>query len=131
MLRDVRREGTAFLFGPVKRPLPLEEQRLDDGEHGSTIRLGRRSVHRSSMTPNAVVSGGAEPVRSTTRLGFGLGRSSVVGDHSITLSARINRDAGIVRPSVFAVFALITNWNFVGSSTGKSAGLAPLRILST
>lgn len=54
-----------------------------------------------------------------------------VGDHSITLSARFNRDAGIVRPSAFAVLTLITNWNFVGCSTGKSPGFAPLRILST
>ncbi len=31
----------------------------------------------------------------------------------------------------FAVFKLITNSNFVGCSTGRSAGLVPLRILYT
>ena len=37
----------------------------------------------------------------------------------------------IVSPSAFAVFRLITSSNFVGCSTGRSAGFAPLRILST
>ena len=51
--------------------------------------------------------------------------------HLITLSARNSTDCGIVRLSAFAVLRLITNSNFIGCSTGKSAGLAPLRILST
>src|SRR6266851_135619 len=51
--------------------------------------------------------------------------------YSITRSARRRTDGGIVRPSVFAVLRLITSSNLVGCSTGKSAGLAPLRILST
>ena len=37
----------------------------------------------------------------------------------------------MVRPSARAVFRLMTNSNFMGCSTGRSAGLAPLRILST
>ena len=49
-------------------------------------------------------------------------------NHSTTLSAHIKTFEGIARPSVLAVFRLITNSNFVGCSTGKSAGLAPLRI---
>ena len=49
----------------------------------------------------------------------------------ITSSARASTDGGIVRPSALAVFRLITSSNFVGCSTGRSAGLAPLRILST
>jgi hypothetical protein len=50
--------------------------------------------------------------------------------HLITLSARANTFGGIVRPICFAVFRLITSSNFVGCSTGMSAGFAPLRILS-
>jgi hypothetical protein len=65
------------------------------------------------------------------KLGFGLCGPSDVGDHSITWSARVNNCGGIVRPSAFAVLRLITSSNFVGCSTGKSAGLAPLRILFT
>ena len=37
----------------------------------------------------------------------------------------------MVRPRALTVFMLITISNFVGCSTGRSAGLAPLRILST
>jgi hypothetical protein len=51
--------------------------------------------------------------------------------HLITLSARASTLGGIVTPICLAVFKLITNSNFVGRSTGRSAGLAPFRILST
>src|SRR5262249_57414 len=51
--------------------------------------------------------------------------------HLITVSARAIPLGGIVRPIWLAVFRLIMNSNLVGCSTGKSAGLAPLRILST
>src|SRR5262249_59663778 len=49
---------------------------------------------------------------------------------SMTCAARSSSDGGIVRPSVFAVVKLTTRSNLVGCSTGKSAGLVPLRILS-
>src|SRR5262249_48153329 len=38
---------------------------------------------------------------------------------------------GMVRPNTWAVRALMTRSNSVGWSTGKSAGRAPFRILST
>jgi hypothetical protein len=53
------------------------------------------------------------------------------GTYSITSSARESNEGGTVRPSALAVFMLITSSNLVGCSIGKSAGLAPLRILST
>ena len=37
----------------------------------------------------------------------------------------------MVRPSALAVLRLMINSNFVGCSTGRSLGFAPLRILST
>jgi hypothetical protein len=49
----------------------------------------------------------------------------------ITLSTRIRRVGGIVIPRASAVFRLRISVNFVGCSTGRSAGFAPLRILST
>jgi SOS response associated peptidase (SRAP) len=52
-------------------------------------------------------------------------------NHLITLVARASTFGGIVRPICLAAFRLIMNSNFVGCSTGKSAGLVPLRILST
>ena len=48
----------------------------------------------------------------------------------ITSSARPSSDGGIVRLSALAVLRLMTRSNLVGCSTGRSAGLAPLRILS-
>src|SRR5262245_65285642 len=49
----------------------------------------------------------------------------------ITSSARTRRDGGIVIPRALAVLRLMTSWNVVGCSTGRSAGLVPFRILST
>src|SRR5262249_38417217 len=51
--------------------------------------------------------------------------------HLMTLSALASTFGGIVRPICFAAFKLITNSNFVGCSTGRSAGFAPFKILST
>jgi len=51
--------------------------------------------------------------------------------YSITLSARTRIAGGIVMPIAFAVLRLITSSNLVGCWTGRSAGLAPLKILST
>jgi hypothetical protein len=58
-------------------------------------------------------------------------RRLVFFHHLITLSARASTFGGIVRPICLAVLRLITNSNFVGCSTGKSAGFLPFRILST
>src|SRR6516165_6608779 len=51
--------------------------------------------------------------------------------YSMTSSAVASSDGGTAIPSAFAVFRLITNSNLVGCSTGRSAGLVPLSILST
>src|SRR4030095_8236815 len=51
--------------------------------------------------------------------------------HRITLSALAKTLGGIVNPICLAALRLITSSNFVGCSTGISAGLAPFRILST
>jgi hypothetical protein len=51
--------------------------------------------------------------------------------HRITLSALANTFGDIVNPICFAVLRLTTNSNFVGCSTGRSAGFVPFRILST
>ena len=48
--------------------------------------------------------------------------------HSITSSARASSDGGISRPSARTVLRLITSSNLVDCITGRSAGLAPLRI---
>jgi hypothetical protein len=49
----------------------------------------------------------------------------------MTLSALAKTFGGIVRPICFAVLRLITSSNFVGCSTGRSAGFVPFKSLST
>ena len=49
----------------------------------------------------------------------------------MTRSALASMLGGIVTPIAFAVLRFITSSNFVGCSTGRSAGLAPFKILST
>src|SRR5262249_12143753 len=56
-------------------------------------------------------------------------RYELATPHSITSSAVICMINGTVRPRALAVLRLMIRSNLVGCSTGKSAGLAPLRIL--
>jgi hypothetical protein len=51
--------------------------------------------------------------------------------HRITSSAWNSSVGGMVSPIALAVLRLMISSNFVGCSTGRSAGLAPFRILST
>jgi hypothetical protein len=52
-------------------------------------------------------------------------------NYSISLSACTRTIGGMAMPSPFAAFTFTNSSNFVGRSTGKFDGLAPLRILST
>src|SRR5262249_39840106 len=58
-------------------------------------------------------------------------REELAPPHSITSSARARTTDGMVMPSAFAALRLTTSSNFVGCSIERSAGSAPLRILST
>ena len=58
-------------------------------------------------------------------------RCVVFCPHLMTLFARERNSGESVSPICFAAFKLITNSNFVACCTGKSAGLAPFKILST
>ena len=82
------------------------------------VRLGRPPLAADTVVvlPDA---------RSTTPL------SSSAPAYWITSSARRSRGGGMVIPSALAVLRLMISSNFVGCSTGKSAGLTPFRILST
>jgi hypothetical protein len=61
----------------------------------------------------------------------GLMQRSKVSCHSITSSALASNVGGMFRPSAFATLRLITSFKRVGCSTGRSAGFAPFKILST
>ena len=50
--------------------------------------------------------------------------------HSMTSSAATRRPGGTVSPSALAVLRLIASWNLAGACTGRSRGLAPLRMRS-
>ena len=54
-----------------------------------------------------------------------------IATYSISSSASDRNDAGIVSPSVLEVVRLMTKSNLVSRSTGRSLGLAPLRIRPT
>src|SRR6187200_3336320 len=97
-------------------------------------------------TPHAIAVYASQPTSPlTTQHSLPSGRYSLLGPvfhrldrtsfawrtHSITSSARPNRVVGTSRPSALAVLRLITNSNLVGCSTGRSAALAPFKILST
>jgi hypothetical protein len=58
-------------------------------------------------------------------------RASGLTAYRSTSSAWKRSVGGMVRPRAFAVFRLTTSSKVMGCSTGRSAGLAPLRILST
>ena len=73
----------------------------------------------------------SEPLRSSVLAYFVSARPFIRDRYLITLSAWNSTVGGIVTPICFAVLRLITNSNFVGCATGRSAGFAPLRILST
>src|SRR5262249_10316874 len=75
---------------------------------------------------------GRTPVTHEDWLGLRDGKRTAIHSegscYSLTSSARARIDGGTVRPSALAVLRLTTSSNLVGGSTGKSAGLAPLRI---
>src|SRR5262245_59518363 len=55
-------------------------------------------------------------------------RDEFAPSHSITSSARASSVAGTSRPSALAAERLMTSSNLVDCATGKSTGLAPLRM---
>jgi hypothetical protein len=71
---------------------------------------------------------GCEPLRSPAVPNRQRLRRRASPSYSITSSAVASSDGGTGRPSVLAVLRLITSSNLVGCKTGRSAGLAPLRI---
>jgi len=114
----VLRSARARSSLPASRPMRsgCSEHRGDDDLLGSydwrIVEEGWRESSDRAAAP------GSWPRESGTR-------------YSTTWSARSRSVCGIVTPSAFAVLRLMTSSNFVGCSTGRSAGLAPLRILST
>src|SRR5512133_4019904 len=94
-------------------------------------------------TPHAIAVYSSQPLSPVaTQHSLPSGRYSLLGPdfhrldrtsfawrtHSITSSAMASSLSGTWRPSALAVLRLITNSNLVGSTTGSSVGLSPLRM---
>jgi len=105
-------------FVPVERSLrprvglfaPLRDKVTSSAQSLAPFRSGQQGSSLSILT---------EP------------RDELAPLHSITSSARASNVGGTSRPSVLAVVRLMTRSNLVGCCTGRSAGFAPRRILST
>src|SRR5262249_42580260 len=111
--------------GPAQGLQRLLEHR-EAGNHFRIV-LGENAQHADAPRPLALLRARRErppPCAADNR-------DEVAAFHSITSSARSNIDVGIVTPIALAVPRFTTSSNMVGCSIGKSAGLAPRRILST
>ena len=94
--------------------------------HTAQCPLWVKSGHRrtSNQCPH--------PQKRTLELSCGMSalcQKRTSDTYSITSSAIAMTPGGIVSPSALAVLRLITSSNVVGWIIGRSAGLAPLRIL--
>src|SRR5262245_12354089 len=117
-VRIDRFDREVFAFNPSQLPQALTET-IDVG-----VRCDREPANARTF--------GLRPRRERPRRCCAAEqRDELAALHSITSSARSRNDSGIVSPIALAVVRLMTRSNFVGCSTGMSAGLAPRRILST
>ncbi len=111
---------------PAQLLQPLQEC----GEAGLPFHIVRGERHEHADAPHAVRWLRARRERPCRSRCAAEQRYERAPFHSITSSARTSSVGGIVRPRVFAVFALMTSSNLVGCSTGRSPGCSPLKILS-
>jgi len=111
----------------VKVPSDEISSEVADLRSGSTSEVGSRNREVRFTPENRLNSDiAACPFGANCRLMHRSKRHR----YSITLSARSRSDSGIARPSVFAVLRLMMSSYLDACSTGRSAGLTPLRILS-
>src|SRR5262249_15534004 len=110
---------------PAQFAEPLQERCIA----GLSFGIVRHPGHKHADAPNTLRL--LRPRREWPSGCAAEQRDDLAAVHSITSSARASSVAGTSRPSARAVTRLITRSNLVGCSTGRSAGLAPRRILST
>ena len=128
-------ENLLGVCGPGTWTMPRSVMLLASGADEVTSRviehIEGRSVRRSATNLGTVELPQQTDIHQTGQArGFRAknGPSSCKKDHSITSSARASSVAGISRPSALAVWRLITSSIFATCCTGRSLGLAPLRI---
>src|SRR5262249_5506510 len=98
------------------------------GDAALPLRIVRGQVHEHADAPHTLARL-LRTHRERPRRRAADERDELAALHSITSSARASSVGGTSMPSARAVCRLITNSNLVGCTTGKSPGLAPLRIL--
>ena len=91
---------------------------------------GRRSLEEyiAKLTQLVLLHGPLLRARRERPRGHRTADESASSHYSITSSARASSVGGTSRPSAFAVLRLMISSNFVGCTTGRSAGLSPFRI---
>src|SRR5262249_13774350 len=124
--------------GPA--PLDLQVPSLSPSQFRKSLpkcnnaRLRHRVVladtHEHTEAPHALCLLRARRERPRRRRAA-YSRDKLSPPHSITSSARARIESGMVTPSVLAILRSTIRSNLVGCWTGRSEGLAPLRILST
>jgi hypothetical protein len=149
---EARRESRRFSFGEVPvfalavfRPPMLFELEPAFRRSISSTLLFAKYPDRQNAIPTRLARQRARLLERSTRPYFRSALPSESGSsdlclfrataevrtYSITSSARASREAGISRPSAFAVLRLMTRSYLVGAWTGRSAGFSPLRTRST
>jgi hypothetical protein len=93
--------------------------------------LGRSPRQSSARQLAASSLAAAAPTPPGPRRRAADERDKLAASHSSNSSARMSRDKGTSIPSVLAVCRLTSNSTLAGCSTGRSAGLVPLRTRST
>src|SRR6516164_6797800 len=109
--------------GPAQLLQPLQER--SDAGHG--FRIVRSCAHEHRDATHSLARLCARRHRPHRRAAEQ--RDERAALHSITSSARASSVGGTSTPSARAVGRLMTNSNLLDCTTGRSAGLAPLRIL--
>src|SRR5467141_3406529 len=96
-----------------------------------TIECNGRNRPTPQSLPRFLAQALEEPIfhhiAPSATLPFTIG-AGVALPYSMTSSAMASTPGGIVRPSIRAIWALMTSSNLVDCTTGKSAVFAPLRM---
>jgi hypothetical protein len=112
-------------FGPTQLLQSLSQHRIA----GLSVRVGFEDARNDADPPHPLSLLCARRERPRHRAAEK--RDERAALHSITSSARASSDGGTSRPSMRAVWALMTSSNLAYCSTGRSVGLAPLRMRPT
>src|SRR5262245_6488869 len=136
--RRVSANVVGFASGPARvdahvapdDPARLRESLLERPDPGLKVRIVRGGVQEHADAPHffALLRACCERPRRSRAAEQRDERAAL---HSITSSARCCKNKGTSTPMALAVWRLITSSNFVGCSTGRSAGFVPCKILCT